>query len=200
MHGARTRALHTSRRGPAIIILISISLPRFRRRDRARSVQVQVQVRRDPTRVAAGTVPPSRGGSSSGRRGCWGPSLLGIDVKPAASAVPSTRPDSLSRFFHACRRSGTRGAEAQSSNAPRALTYVVVVVTQQSLHISFGFGAYTFTPRAAARIGRWPAAVGPRRRVADAARSDTAMPPADAAAAPVFLSCSPSTATRAGAR
>jgi hypothetical protein len=172
MHGARTRALHTSWRGPAIIILISISLPRFRRRDRARSVQVQV--RRDPTRVAAGTVPPSRGGSSSGRRG-WGPRpSLGIDVKPAASAVPSTRPDSLSRFFDTCRRSGTRGAEAQSSNAPRALTYVVGVVTQQSLHISFGFGAYTCTPRAAARIGRCPAAVGPRRRVADAARSGPA--------------------------
>jgi len=117
MHGARTRALHTSRRGPAIIILISISLPRFRRRDRARSVQVQVQVRRDPTRVAAGTVPPSRGGSRSGRRGCWGPSLLGIDVKPAASAVPSTRPDSFSRFFHTCRAIWNARGTGQSSNA-----------------------------------------------------------------------------------
>lgn len=170
-------ALHTSRRGPAIIIRIYFDI--YPCQDSAAEIELDLSrsVTRDHSRRGNRTVSSRGGSSSSGRRG-WGPlpclafpsfpcTNLESDVKPAASAVPSTRPDSLSRFFHTCSRSGTRGA--------------MLALTIIAARISFGFGAYTCTPRAAARIGRWPA---PTCRRCGAVRSGTALPLADAAAAP----------------
>jgi len=156
------------RPGPAMIILISISLPRFRRAEieldlsRSGSVETPLAPRPAPYRLTVAA-------AASGRRG-WGPSH-GIDVKPAASGVPSTRPDSLSRFFHTCRaiwnaRGPAPGRAAQCSSPSR--TWLLWLPNNRCTHI-FRIRSLHVHPPARQLASADGPPVGPRRRVADAA-------------------------------